>query len=148
MALPPTPSDDSWVDEILDEVRGEFWCTIDVYTPGTKGKFDPLTDTRAGGTAEVVHISQRAARAQHSGRMPQETAGAYEWGTKQRYHFQIELTGEDPFITDGMLVRVTSTRRMQALTQLRFQVTKAVNSDHAPILTIQTVTEARAVADG
>lgn len=138
--LSPIPTADSWPDEIAALARTEFAATIDVIIPGTPGKYDPKNDTRTGGTADIVLIEARPARAQHL-RQPAETSGAGEWSTKRRYRFQIDLLPGDPLIEKATIVRVRSCPRDPSLTQYAFQVVNASNSSQAALRTIETVTE-------
>lgn len=129
-----------WADEILEAAREFFNCTITVFIPGEPGKFDPKTDGYTGGTPNQIIVDDRPARAQHI-RLPLEQAGAYEWSTKRRYRFQLELLASDPAIRKGMVVRVTDGGRDPILEQFAFEVASASNSSHAALRTIETLTE-------
>lgn len=130
----------SWPEEILAVARTFFNCTIDVILPGEHGTYDTDTDEYNGGTPDTIILEGRAARAQHI-RLPLEQAGAYEWATKRRYRFQLELLDGDPTIRKGMVVRVRAGGRDPVLEQFAFQVASASNSSHAALRTIETVTE-------
>lgn len=140
--LPRTPTADSWPDEILEVAREFFNCSIDVILPGKPGKYDPVTDdyTGEGYVPETVVLEGRDARAQHI-RLPLEQAGSYEWSTKRRYRFQLELIAADPTVRKGMIVRVRAGGRDPALQHFAFEVVSASNSSHAALRTIETVTE-------
>lgn len=142
--LSPIPTADSWPDEIAALARTEFKALIEVVTPGTPGKYDPKTDTRAAGTADQVVITGpdggRPARVQHL-RLPSENSGAGEKSNKRRYRFQIDLLADDPIIEEGMVVRVRSNPRDPSLAQYAFQVSTASNSSQAALRTIETWTE-------
>lgn len=141
MALPFPPSADSWPDEIAEEARTEFGCTIDVLDPSNliTIPFDPVTDTGGAPTPATV-VSGRAARAQHI-RLPLENSGSGDWTTRRRYRFQIDLLEDDPAFTKGMIVKVTATDRNQALLTSVNIVQSAANSDHAPLRTIECISE-------
>jgi hypothetical protein len=134
--------DEDWPEEILEVARDFFNCTIDVILPGKPGKYDPITDTNTGEgyVAPTTILEARAARAQHI-RLPLEQAGAYEWSTKRRYRFQIELLAADPVVRKGMVVRVRAGGRDPVLENFAFEVASASNSSHAALRTIETLTE-------
>ncbi len=147
MPLPPTPTEDSWAEEIAALARTEFRTVIDIVTPGTRGTFNSKTDSFEGGTPDVVVIAERPARAQHL-RQPLDQSGSKEWGTKRNYRFQIDMIAGDPLITKGMVIRVRSAPRNPSLTSFAFQVASAANSDNAALRTIETTTEFAAVPNG
>lgn len=132
----------SWPEEIAEAAREFMNCTIKVVRPGKSGKYDPTTDdyTGEGYEPEKIILQDRAARAQHI-RLALEQAGAYEWSTKRRYRFQIELLADDPTITKGMVVRVTGGGNDPSLQHFAFEVVSASNSSHAALRTIETLTE-------
>jgi hypothetical protein len=134
--------DDDWSGEILEVAREFFNCAIDVILPGKPGKYNPSTDAYdgAGAVPDVMVIEGRPARAQHI-RLPLEQAGAYEWSTKRRYRFQIELLASDPVIRKGMVVRVREGGKDPVLVHFAFEVASASNSSHAALRTIETLTE-------
>lgn len=131
---------DSWPEEILESARMFFNCFIDVFKPGSAGTYDPATDTYTGSADADSIIASRAARAQHI-RLPLEESGAYEWSTKRRYRFQIELLEDDPAITKGAIVRVKPGGRDPILQHFAFEVVSASNSSHAALRTIETITD-------
>ncbi len=131
-----------WPEEILEAAREFFNCTIDVILPGKNGKYNPDTDeyTGEGYVPDTTILEGRAARAQHI-RLPLEQSGAYEWATKRRYRFQLELLEADPTIRKGMVVRVRAGGRDPVLEHFAFEVASASNSSHAALRTIETLTE-------
>lgn len=149
MPLRPIPRDQDWPDEILEAAKEEFWAVIDVIDPSTetRGKYNPDTDQREGGTPATKVIASRAARVQHI-RSGLDTAGSFEWGQKRPYRVQYEPLPGDPLITKGMVVRVVSTRRNPNMKRYAFTVTGAPGSDHAAVGLIDTVSEYGVVADG
>lgn len=140
MALSPIPKADDWPEEIAALARQEFACVIDVIQPGSAGKYDAKSDSYIGATPDQVILQGRDARAQHI-RLPLEQAGAYEWSTKRRYRFQIDLVLDDPTIRKGMVVRVRESPRDPVLEHFAFQVASASNSSQAALRTIETLTE-------
>lgn len=145
MALLPVPSDSDWPSEILDAAKEEFLGVIDVINPVSAGDYNPRSDEIAGGVDGAKIISNRAARIQHI-RLPLDTPGAYEKGSKRRYRFQIEAKPGDPAISNGFIVRVVDGGRDPRLTKYAFQVVAATNSDHMAVRTIETTMEFGAVA--
>lgn len=132
----------SWSEEILEVAREYFNGVIDVFIPATLGKYDPVTDERTGEgyVPEQVLIGARQARIQQL-QTPREQSGSYEWSTKRRYRFQVELLTNDPVIHKGAMVRVRDGGRDSQLEDYVYQVTSASNSSHAALRTIETVTE-------
>lgn len=141
MALSPINAT-SWPEEIAEVAREFMNCTIKVFRPGKPGKYDPATDdyTGEGYVPDIVLLEGRPARAQHI-RLALEQAGAYEWSTKRRYRFQIELLDDDPTITKGSVVRVTDGGNDPTLEDFAFEVVSASNSSHAALRTLETLTE-------
>lgn len=142
--LSPIPKAGDWPDEIAALARTEFKGRIEVVMPGTPGKYDPKTDTRTGGTDDVVVITGedggRLARIQHL-RSLSEATGSGEWSSKRRYRFQIDLLPGDPIIEKAMVVRVRSCPRDPSLIEYAFQVINAGNSSQAALRTIEAVTD-------
>lgn len=145
MALPATPTEDSWPDEILAVARDLMNVVIDVVTTGTS-TYDADADSLVEVTPDIVVLAARSARAQQLGN-PIEATAAGEWAGKRRYRFQIEILDGDPLIKKGMVVRVKSGGRDPSLLSFRFPVITATNSSHAALRTIETYTEYAAVPD-
>lgn len=138
--LSPIPDPDDWPSEIAEAAAEEFNILITVTYGGTEGTYDPITDSYTGGTEPTVLLEDRPARAQHKN-LPAESAGAAEWATKRRYHFQTRLQDGDPAIPKGAKVSVTAGGRDPVLESYTFVVITATNSSHAALRTIETVVE-------
>lgn len=145
MALPATPTEDSFSEEILDAARELMNGVIDVVSPGTS-RYDADTDSIVVVTPDVVVIADRPARIQHLGN-PIETTAAGEWAGKRRYRHQIEILPGDPLIKKGMFVRVRDGGKDPSLISFRYPIITATNSSHAALRTIETYTEYAAVPD-
>lgn len=140
--MPLQPIATSWEQEIHDGAVEEFDGEIEVRkpgTPGTPGSFDPVTGTKDPDTPGDVVLSRRAARAQQI-RLPLESSDGNSWQTRRRYRFQCEILPGDPSVTKGLVVKFFGGRDPE-LPKMTFQVSWATNSSHAPVRTIETLTE-------
>jgi hypothetical protein len=140
MALSPVRSESDWSAEILEAAREFMNGELRVMKPGTPGTYDPATDEATGGTEPSVVIDWRPARAQHL-RMPVETNDGNGWTSRRRYRFQCEILDGDPLIKKGLYVEYRGGKD-PVLAEFAFQVVSAVNSSHAALRTIETITEA------
>lgn len=134
-----------WAASIFQVAQEFMDGELCVIKPGTPGTYDPVTDGYTGGTPDQVIIDWRAARAQHI-RMPLETNDGNGWTTRRRFRFQMELRENDPAITQGLVVRYRGGKD-PVLATLSYQVISAVNSSHAPLRTIETMTEQKPVTE-
>lgn len=140
MALPRTPDESSWMEEVADGMREQYTATISILEPGARGTYDPKSDTRQGAEAGAPIITDRPASVRAAG-WPSDQSGAYEWGSKRRYRIQFDMHPDDPLITDGMTIRVTNGGRDRSLEALTFQVVAANGSSHAGMRIVYAVTE-------
>lgn len=139
MALSPPPLANDWSQVILETAREFMNGEMRVMRPGTPGTYDPVTDGTTGGTPPTVVIDWRPARAQHI-RLPLETSDTNGWRTRRRYRFQCEILDGDPIITPGLYVEYRGGKD-PSLASFVYQVTSAVNSSHAALRTVETITE-------
>lgn len=129
MPLTPVPPASDWSAVIAEAAKMMFNGELRAFIPGELDS----------GADDVVLIDWRPARAQHLA-MPLEMSDGSGWNTKRRFRFQTELRADDPIIPKGAIVRFRGGKD-HTLTRFAFQVTSAVNSSHAALRTIETITE-------
>ena len=146
-ALPSLREPSDWTAPITAMAKQHMRGVIDIYDPktsATNGHYDPTTDAQPTSAAVKV-LSARAARIQPI-RTDQILNDAGEFVIQRFVRFQIEILPGDPFLREGLIVRVTDGGRDSTLTALAFQVLSAVNSSDAAIRTIEAVAQLKAVA--
>ncbi|MFZ2912396.1 MAG: hypothetical protein WAZ75_04890 [Candidatus Absconditicoccaceae bacterium] len=155
-----------WSAVITDTVDslGLMNGSVEWFTPGTPGTYDPATDTYTGGTPDAV-IGTTVARIQHL-REPRNVSNSYEWTTYRRIRVQIpysammlSYTGLYPSAPDaypspdqypsalvnaiekGTRGRVIDGGKDQSLTGKVLVVESAQNSSWAALRTVECVLE-------
>lgn len=141
MALPSLSALDDWSSEIAEDAVGEMNGEISVIKPNTADDSDYDPEADSGGTAAPSTVlSHRRARIQHL-KAPSDATGGGQWGTKTFIRFQVENKTDDPLILKGMIVVVHNGGKDKALEAFTYEVTRAVNSSHAALRTIEAVSE-------
>lgn len=131
MQLPPPAAYTDWSDEIAEDAVGEMNGAICIY--------DPPSTTPVIGPVNVGDVGRRA-RIQNM-RIPRPTTNADEWEVNRAIRFQIEILAGDPPLRKGMVVRVTDGGKDPSLVNFAFIIETAVNSSHAALRTIETISE-------
>jgi hypothetical protein len=138
MSLPPRTSDD-WSAEIGALAEEEMKATIVFYEPGSGGVFDPVTDTRTGGTPEAL-LFRTKARVQHF-RSTTDQYDLNQWSNQVNVRLQLPLSaGNGYFIRKGLIVRVEACEKFPQLLSIALQVESAINSSSAALQTVNCVT--------
>lgn len=130
-----------WSAVIADTVDalGLMNGSVEWFTPGTTGTYDPVTDTYTGGTPEVV-IGTTIARIQHL-REPRNVSNSYEWTTYRRIRVQIPYLDMTLAIEKGTRGRIVDGGKDQGLTGKILVVESAQNSSWAALRTVECVLE-------
>lgn len=136
----PAPAS-SWSEEILEAAREEFNAVVTIKEPDVLGTYDPVLNTRTGGSVGATLISSRAARVQHVGQ-PRERNDGNGWSTERRIRMQFEILPGDPVIPKGVVAVVENGGEDPQLEEFTYQVLNAINSSHAALRTVECMTEA------
>jgi hypothetical protein len=142
MALPSRASLDDWSAEITEDAVTQMNGVISIIDPNTEQStpYVPEADTGNTSTPATV-LDHRRARIAQLIRPPSDASGGQEWSTRTRMRFQVDLLPGDPTITKGMIVIVNDGGKDHALESFTYEVTRAINSSHAALRSIDATSE-------